>query len=536
MSIRLKNLFIMLLGGALCSAHIVAQDNAINWQDFSYIKYSEAWLTSYNAAGLKYLPVNDISEAKAYVNKKDGDFINYYQSDNSYELGAQIESFYRLNPKIVFYGNVSYSNFKGKNMGGSAFINPYYNPFDIVEMTDDNRGKKNLETYNLAGAISANLYKGLYLGGKIDYKTANYAKYKDLRHVNTLMNMYVTAGLSYKINDKFEIGANYYYRRSTEDIEFQVYGTTDQQYYSLINYGAFYGKSELFKEEGYTETEKKPLFNEFHGVSLQAAIDLGRFDIFNEITYKSRSGYYGIKASRSIVYSEHSSDIFEYNGMLSFTQDKNRHSIKVNIDKEKLENNENVYTKETVDGVIGIIVYYDPLKVADKEFFNAKVEYTANLRIENFNPVWTLKGGVQYHKKEQTISVYPYYRRQNIHYTQFNLYANRNIVKNQNMYSVSLGASYSSGGGTINNDGLYATPPTNMSPPANNDSYLHREYEYLTNKQIKGDIGFRYSRLFDKIKIKGYVAINYSLTKASDIEYLKGDKYNELSLTIGCTF
>lgn len=529
----------LLLGGVFNSASVIAQNSEASWKDFTYVRQSQAWLSSYNAAGLKYLPVDNISIAEIYFNKNNGKYINYYESDNSYKFGAQVESFYRFSPSIVFYGKISYDNFKGKNMGGSAFINPYYNSFDIVEYADSTRGKKNMETYNIVGAISADLYKGLTLGGKIDYTTANYAKVKDLRHINKLLDMHFTVGLSYKINSLLEIGANYYYRRSVEGIEFDTYGNTDRKYESLISYGSFYGKSEMVSDNGFVKKgEERPMFNEFNGASFQLNLSLNsQISLFNEITYKSRSGYYGKRASSSVVYSEHDSNIMEYSGVLSYTEGNNQHSLIVKADKEKLENYETVYKSETKpENNTTVIVYYDPLKVAEKDLLNVKVEYTGNLGVEDYNPLWILAGGVAYHERKQTISLYPYYRKQTIKQTAFNLSAQRNFIKGRDMYSVSVGTSYRSGSGTAKKDGFYATPSESQTPPQNIDRYLYREYEYLTSKAVKANIGFRYSRLFDDLGIKGYASINYSLTKASDIEYLNGNNFNEINLVIGCAF
>ncbi|MFQ8826619.1 MAG: hypothetical protein ACLR76_03245 [Alistipes sp.] len=121
----------LLLGGGLLP-EAKALPPAANLRDFDYIKGEDGWLTSYNAAGLLSLPVTSISFVEASFAKSDGGFVNYYQSDDSYDFGLQTESFYRLSPKIAMYGKVS-PIFRGRNMTGSAFIDPYYNLFDIVE-------------------------------------------------------------------------------------------------------------------------------------------------------------------------------------------------------------------------------------------------------------------------------------------------------------------------------------------------------------------------------------------------------------------
>lgn len=536
MSQRFK-ILLMLIGGVFYSAYMSAQDKQLGWKDFTYISQSEGWLSSYNAAGLKHLPAS-ISMANIYADKKEGKFINYYESDNSLNLGANVESYYRLNPKIVFYGKVSYDNFKGKNMGGSVFIDPYYNPFDIVEFADSTRGKKNLEFYHLVGAVSTYLSKGFTIGARFDYKTANYAKTKDLRHTNKLMDMYVTAGLSYEVNQKIELGLNYYYRRSTEDMSFNTYGTTDQRYESLIDYGGFFGKTEVFGETGYTSSKnggESPMFNQFNGVAFQLNYRLSpKISLFNEIAYKSRDGYYGVKGSSKILYSKHNSDIVEYKGVFSYSNKNYKHILNVGINNEELENYETVYRTENQGGGTSITVYYDPLKVLKRSIFNGKLEYTGNFGIEDFNPVWILNAVVEYYKKDQTAYLYPFYRKQTIKRTTINLSAKRNIIKGSNMYTFMLGATYATGSGMPKGDGLYTPPSESQITPRTIDKDLYREYEYLTNNQWKGAAGFQYSRLFNGIK--GYALVNYSLTKASDIEYLEGSTRNQVCVTVGCTF
>lgn len=531
--------FLLLLGGAFCSTAVKAQKETTGWADYSYIKNATPWLTGENAAGLKELPIDNISVAEVYFRKDNGKFVNYFRSDNSYEAGANIESFYRLKPGIVLFGKISYENFRGKNMGGSAFINPYHAPFDIVEFTDSTRGTKNRELYNLTGAVSADVYNGIILGGKIDFFSANYAKDKDLRHKNKLSDLHLSLGLSYRINKTFDVGANYFYRRRTEGLEFSMYGTTDKQYKSLIDYGGFYGKTEVFGETGYTtKGTEKPLFDKYHGASLQLDVRFSpKLSLFNEFSFKDRDGYYGISSTGSIIYSTHSSTLLSYKGTLNYHSKKNLHSLNINLNSEKLDNLENVYKEEKPQGSsTSIITYYDPLKVSDKELTTASMEYTANIGINEYNPSWVLKAGFDFLERKQTSSVYPFFRKQAIRQTGFILSAVHNIVRGINMYSIMAGADYRNGSGNVNTDGVYVAPGESHVAPPSSDTYLFREYEYLTSDQLRGNLGFKYSRLFTGTGIKGYAAVNYSLTKAFDTSHLEGDSHTSLLLTVGCTF
>lgn len=127
------------------------------------------------------------------MNKSDGQFIDYFQSPDSYTLGGEAESFYRVTPRLVFHGWVSYHNFTGKQMGGSAFIDPNSTPFNMVESTDTTKGAKQQEVYRLTGSLAYDLSKRVTLGAKMDYTSTNYTKRKDLRHRNKLLNLVATA-------------------------------------------------------------------------------------------------------------------------------------------------------------------------------------------------------------------------------------------------------------------------------------------------------------------------------------------------------
>jgi hypothetical protein len=509
---------------------------AFSLSDFDYIRESEAWLSSENAAGLQQLPVSDISFAEAFFEKNDGKFINYYQSGNSYTFGARTESYYRLNPQIVFYGKVHYANFRGKNMGGSTFINPEYNVIDIVEMDEGTRGTKNLETYNLIGAVSAKLSNSWSIGGKVDYTAANYAKFKDLRHVNTAFDVSATLGVNYQLGNMLAIGANYFYRRSVESIEFRMSGTTDKQYTSLVSFGSFYGRTELFGENGYTEkSTANPTVNTFNGASLQLNLKAtGYWNLFNELSYKSRSGYYGKRSPSTPVYTEHHGSILSYSGTLSYRNRQQLHLLSGNISKESVENSENSWRKENTTGGRTDIIYYGSNQVLNKNVLNARITYTANLNITDDCPEWILRSTANYYDRKQAVAQYPFYRKQTIRFLEAGAQATRNIIRQKSLWSVTVGISCGSGGGTVNEDGTYNTF-SGEQPPKSLQSGLEKEYEYLTATHVKGNIGIHYSFPVRLVK-SGYVKATYELTKAKKIEYLEGNAFHSATMTIGCNF
>lgn len=506
-----------------------------NLYSFDYIKNSNAWLTSYNAAGLCVLPVNNISIAEAYANKSNGGFVNYYQSNDSYNIGALTESFLRIGKKVYTYGKLSYDNFRGENMGGSIFIDPYFSSFNLVEMSDTTYGRKSKEMYHLIGGVGVDLGKGFRIGGKIDYSAGNYAKAKDLRHTNKLMDITVTAGVSYQIGNFLNIGANYLYRRYIETIDFRIFGTTDQFYFTLIDFGAFYGQREQSGEKGYSQqNDKKPSMSVFNGASLQLDFTFSEnAHWFNEFSYRARSGYYGKKSSASITYIEDNGMELDYSGLLSFDNKSSLHTVQLAASYKQLTNNENIYQENTVGGRTEI-TYFGSNEVLDRTTLNGKLEYTANLGVNSYMPKWVFKAGADGYYRTLTTSIYPFYRKQDILSVNTYLTGKYNLIQNNGIFGFTLGGGYGFGGGTMKEDGSYVQI-TNQKAPRTTEYALQREFEYLTSNRINASAAFRYTRFFKK-GLSGYAELNYLFNNGLNLSYLKGNTHHSITLTLGLTF
>jgi len=525
--------FLLLVGGAFCSADTAAQsvsDSA--WWDMEYIRHSSAWLSSGQAAGLRFLPVNKISTVQLTAEKSNGRFVNFYQSGNSLLLGAATESFFRLSPAVVLQGKLEYDHFNGKNMGGSAFIDPYKNPIDIDENADSTRGTKKLDRYRLLGAVSAQLSRKFSLSGKVDYEAANYAKIKDLRHTNQLLNLDASAGITYSISPRVELGAAYDYIRRTESVSFGIYGNTDRPYISLISFGSFYGIAELHSDNGYT-SEQRPLVNNTHKVSLQANLRINpALQLFNEFSYGIRSGYFGVKGTTDIVYTEHDANEYAYTGIATLQKSRSLQHLRATVSYGETNNNENVYRRESNPGGGSMIVYYGQNNVLTQNTTRASIGYTAFLNTDNYQAKWIIKAGGNYYRREQTVIRYPFYRKQLISSYGIHADATRNMVKDKNRYSILLGTGYGAGGGTAKEDGVYQSPTGNQ--PASRDIYLYEEYEYFTSPRMSGRLELGYSRITTK-NFTPYLKVNLAYTKAFDVSYL-ADHRLQTGLAIGCTF
>ena len=515
------------------------QADSLTWLDMSQLRQEEAWLYSENAAGLPALPMSSLSEMTLSLDKRNGKFVNYGGSDNSFEVGAQAESYSRINRRVVAYGKVDYRRFTGRHMAGSYFIDPEHAPFDLVESSDTNRGTKKLETYHLAGAVGIDLGRRWSVGTRLDYTAANYAKQKDLRHVNNLMDMYLTVGVVWQPVAWLEVGADYYYRRRTEGLTFDVYGTTDQVYNSLVSYGAFFGKTEQFGENGYTkENEEKPLFDRYHGGTIQLKWHVRPhvLSLFVEGGYKSRSGYYGKKSPGTVVYSGHGSDIWQLYAVLLWRQGDNRHTLHASWRQEKLDNHENIYREDNEGGGMSNVNYYGTLDTTVKTLHSMGVAYTGSFMLEDGCPLWMLRAGVSAYGRELTASVYPFYRRQKLDCTEVDVAGQYNLMKKRNVFSFRIDGGYVGGSGAPFADGTYVPVSADQAVPDGMETYLYREYEFVTCQRLKAAVTLGYNRALGPKGLKGYASLRYGLVKAFGTEYVEGDMRHRLTCTVGCRF
>ncbi len=535
---KLTSKLIISVVAAACglSTSLAEEPTAKNLYDFDFIEQTNPWLTSNNGAGLRYLTVPSMSKVEGSFTKSNGDFKNYHESDDSYAFGLNAESYYTLK-RTTFYGKVAYDNFTGRNMTGSAWLDPYDAPFNIVEFYDDNPGKKNRENYLIAAGVGYELTPKWRIGARFDYMATNYAKRKDLRHTNTQLDMNLTAGLTYTMADKFTIGANYIYARKIEEIRFRTYGTTDEMYYVHIAPGAFYGNWELFGGSGYTDgSDPAPQFNEYHGASAQLGFNTPDVDLFYEFTYKSREGYYGFKyATYYPQLTEHESDIFNHKVYAAIKGCCSVHKLSANISYQDLDNYELAYESGRDESGTYYIDYFGRNLNNNRQTLAIDGEYQSAWCFEGQTPRWTVTLDGHYWQQNLVASIFPFYRNQKIRQAAANIGLQRNFFFGKNMIGASLKGGYAKGGGFEKEDGTYTTPSASTAVPRESEWYLHREFEYLTAERFNGSVSARYTRMFRK-GINAFIDARYNFTSASDIVYLDGKGFNVFQLTLGCTF
>ena len=504
-------------------------------RDFDLIRSTSPWMSSRNAAGLGSMPVERIAVAEGSFEKDNGGLTDNAGSENCFKAGAMTESYLKISDRLAFHGKLSYSFFRGKDMGGSILMDPSYNPINFYESVDTTRGVKNRELYHLEGGLAYSLGKKWSIGVNVNYESGDQAKLKDPRFLNTWMDLGISAGTRFAASEGFSIGLSLEYERTLEALKSKTFGTTDKKYYTFTDYGGFYGTRELLDDNNGMVSigTTNPMFNMFYGASVQ--IETGRkTKTFHELTYLRRSGYFGHPGSTKIMYTEHSGNILEYSGFATIRKGSDLHRIGLDLRYEGLFNYENVYRFNTEAGEQSTVEYISQNEVLDRTDIYAGLSYTGYIGLKDFRPSWEYGAQASAFNTASLATIYPFYRSSSSTAIDAQLYGKKNMLSGKNLFSVMVEAEFLTGFGNPKTDGILAS--SSSDAPRSFDLYLNRDFEYKTATRVGGGLTFRYTRLFSD-RIGGYIQLSdrhISLLQAA--EYLKGRNRNTLELTIGCTF
>lgn len=515
-----------------------AQPDSLLLRDYTFMKQSDPWFNSPNAAALTRFTYQNMAQAELSFSGEKGGFSNYNGSDDVTLVQANVESFYRYNQRTVFFGSMSYENFSGRHMAGSAFINPERKPFDLVEDSLTNQGTKHRDTYALSGGVGCRVTDGFSIGARIDYTSANMAKYKDLRHQNKLMDLQLSASIYADITSWLSLGAYYMHHRNTESITFGKYGTSDKVYKTLVSYANFTGHLEQFGQEGYTDKSREmPLVNNNNGGGIQFSILRSPFSLYAAYSYFYGWGYYGNKSPYTITYSEHDSYHHALQLQAAYNACSSKHILDFSMDFETLQNDATTHRELKNASGATYYEYYTPVKNADKQWQNYHLAYTLHLGIHEMLPTWSFQTGLNWMKRKQTAYVYPYYRRQDIsNYAPFASVC-RNIVTSKGVWSVTLNGSYQKGNGTPIEDNTFQTPSDKQPVPPSMDAYLYREYQWLTAAQYHIGGQLKYAFIWPNTKLKMHALLNIDYHKANEsTNYSNGCRHTIVTAAIGCEF
>ena len=394
-------LTIVLFANLLCLP-IMAQ------RDFRLTEQRNAWLTSSNAAALTTFGDSTIAHAALSYRHNEGKLHTMSEGKRQDAYDADVQSYCRLSADIVAYGRAIYSRHNISDAAGNMLMpTTQLKPFDLVETNDDNAGNKSMETFCINGAIGWKAWRCLAIGARLDYTAGTYAKQRDLRHSNTLMDMNASLDAMLSLPHNSGIGIGIVYSRRTESMQFKTYGTTDQIYYTLIDYANRHGEYETFGTEGFTDSKNRlPLLSEYIGVTAQAKYN----HLFADITYRHRSGYYGRKSQYSASHEQHHGDCLALHLRYDISQKAERPVwFDLHMTTESLTSQRQNYRRTTATNGTSAIYYeyFEPTKMADKVQTYGTAALNAYWKPSGQIYLWHITGGSHYQSRRQTAYVYP---------------------------------------------------------------------------------------------------------------------------------
>lgn len=496
----------------------------------------EPALKSENPALLQTLKKNLHFEAKTYFHFGKGDFVNYFEADRHYKIGAETSAYHRLGKKTSVCGLASYHYKKGKNSSGSTFLYPYKTPFNFTPKDQSTKGDRRTEQYRLAGGFAYEFLRKLTVGAKIDYKTTSFAKLKDMRNINDILAMSLSAGLSYALSQKHTLGIAYTYKRYIENVWIDEYGKLEKDYYALINRGCFMGRFQLYGDDGIlNKKNKKPwvdlqthyagqykgTFSENVNLLLTASLGKGR-------------GHYGNNDDKQVVYMKHQQHSYALELTLSIKNNTHTHLLAFRTAQNHLQNKAQLYKEVSTPAGGVLIEYYGQQDIFRRKKYTAYCHYLLLWGDEYEKAPWQLS--VTYARKniKRRASYYPYFRKQNItrESLKIGLAKAEKYAKTHLLLKYGGCFTFGSGGNPI--DGKYSQTNSNASPPDYLNTLLDKEREYLTAKQLHTTLSLRAAR-DHKNNAQIYLQTTLGHTKAFGIKQQQG-VFFDISLSAGVAF
>ena len=520
-----------------------AQDSLL-LRDYRFVEQQNPWLTTANAAALTTYSAANIAQAELALGYGHGRLADFNLPVTTLQMTADVASYFRISPRVVVYGRMAYDNTSGRNATGSVFmpIGSLLRPFDIVEDSVNNAGRKHMDVYSLTGGVGFDLWRGYSVGGRIDYVSGNYAKYKDLRHRNSLMDLKATASVYAPLTDWLSAGVSYTYHRQTESVAFSVNGKSEKVYKSLIDYGAMMGVVEQFGNDGFTDkSNEMPLFEEGHGGSLQAELHpLSGLSVFAAAGYAGSDGYYGRQSPFTITYTDHDRDLLTLQGRVSYVTPNRRsvHHAAVGYSDQQVHNRANTYRPLTNSQGATYYEYYDPVETGDKRVRSLTADYIACWGIDGELPSWTVTAGYQWMRRTQRAFLYPDYRMQQLTVREVSASVCRQLrTGSRGVLSLQFSAAYRKGTGEPYVDGSFVAGELAGQKPATMQEFLLRDYHYMTVPQYRLGLDAKYAFVAERLRLRPHVRLSVCRHQATNTDYYAdGRDYTQLLFAVGCTF
>jgi len=490
---------------------------------------SKPQLASSVAAALSDFKSADMSFAEVSFNKDNGGFVGIDGSSDCWTAGAGAESYTRISDRIVFFGRLSYSYFKGQHMTGSALRDMYYNPVAFLEETGEYSGVKTRELYSMTGEMSYSFSEKWSGGLSLDYESGNNVKTKDPRYRSEWSSIDVAASTWFRMSGRYALGAAIRYRNTHEIVKSHIYGITGQQYFLAIDRGGFFGTLEAV-DGTYgivSPSTFQPMTNHFIGGSVMEVAGIYHGEL--EVLY--RKGKYGLDTSSSPKYFDFGGLVVNYSNGVVIDKGSSLHDIHFNAGFNLLNNTEYSVKYSTAQGGNTVVSYTGTKDVLSRKDINASLGYKGNTGIRDGRPSSDFGFDATMDMRLQRTTMYPYYRDHNRTSIAAKAYYDRNITLRKGMFSIGADLISGAGTGVAAEDGTYAT--STGTTVKSFDNLLNRQFEYETAPYAGAGLRISYSRQLKK-NMEANIKLSDSFTSLiREPAFLDGRTRNAVLISIG---
>lgn len=456
---------------------------ASNAQTFERLKDNNLWNRSNNVTGIAQ-DRQDFSNAELYGGYQAGDFREYGQSESEWYAGISTESIRHIG-KLSFTGRFAFEQRQGHKMYGSMFIKPGRYPIDVLEFTP---GNKNLQNYSVSGGLSYDTSENWRIGIMADFKAANYAKRKDLRHTNFMLDFGISPAFMWH-NDDLAAGFSATVGKNAETIKGEVIGTSESTYYAFFDKGLMYGLYEGWEGSGIHLKEAGvnglPVKEFFTGAAAQLSVK----GFFAEISYRYSKGKIGEK---DYIWYEFPANTIAAQLAYRHQSGNGTHFIRLAYEGMMQTNIENILEKVSQNGV-NAVVNHGSNTILDRNIHSLcpEYEYVGNI----WEIRWRARGELD---NEVSTQMYPLAIQQNI----FQIHTDVSSIVHLGKFDVRAGIGFVKGWFN-EKERISGTISGNIVRPVRIDEYYRHTVNYLEASKIDASVMGRwkfYKGLYIKIQ------------------------------------
>lgn len=494
------------------SAQITEGRDAVVFNDYEQVLRANFWQDGSNPVGIRqHISGKSASYAEFYGTVSNGGFRQSHEAATPWSAGAKARSTMHLD-KFSMQGSFSFEQAQGNDMCGSMFVNPGYYPVDALEFTP---GRKIRQSYSFDGAISVDVAEQWRVGVGIDFLSSNYAKRKDLRHSNYLLDMSFTPGVVWH-SERWSVGLDAIVRKTADTPTAKQIGTKET-YDAFLDKGLYYGKLENWEGSGLHLSEAGvsglPVKEIFAGAGFQ----LQHGSAFIDFTYLRGKGTIGEK---QYIWFRFPSHVLSFNFGERWNRGDFTHTLRFSADWRLLRNNESVIEKIT-EGGVSTTIMHGSNQILSRNEDSFRVEY----ELSSDRQELVISGGAD-ERRSIVSQMYPYITEQDL--VQWTAAAG--YTRHIGHFDVSAGLRYR-GGRQQEDDRLVSEETGVVTKPYRLEDYYRNQMEYDTAHRIEAGASVTYN-MWKGLYLKAVI----DEVHAFRVEILPGADRVSASLRIGYKF